>query len=918
MPADTLSPARIETGTLIGFLDELKDSGYSIGTNQYVLAQDVLAAVVAADGHLDTDRFAALLGPVLCKSARQQAEFRSRYDRWLAAGRARDSGAKAASAQSEKDRAGELENELRAVDRSSRIGIWLTTVLAVLVLAAVYWLSRPRGPLPTGGIVNVPDDSGTSPGGRTVPQTEGKAPAEIVTEPANYLMTMTIAAVSLAILLGGGWAIWWGYRARRFLVRSTSTREPQLVRISVDRGIADLFSPVTVARVTRAMRRRVELASNELAVPDTIEQTSNRGGLFTPVYRNRQVTPEYLVLVDRSWKGDQTAQLSDELIALFQRGDVTIRRYYFNGQPQILFPSHPEDAPLLLREVAARYASDRLILITDVGLLTRNTEREIRTWCGYFSVWNHPLMLTLAPFDHRTPQYDVLRQRFLIFPATDDGLKLMAETLQGKRPQGGDVPHYVPAVPEQLRTRPERWLERAAPDALEVDELLLSLRGYLGDAGFLWLAACAVYPEIHLSLTLHLGKVLRGADGTPVFDAGLLFALNRLVWFRESYMPEWLRRALLREMSREREAQVRGALQSVLISALRGEVSGLELQIARQHIHAVSRLLRPILDRLSKTAEPGSPFKDRVFLSFLSGRTAVSVPDALKNLLRTGTWTGQVEPMTPRFTKVAHSLLAAAALFWLMWLGSLVEMALATGIGVAGTILISVPLMIVARRSLSIPVLALAASCAYCLAIAGFLLLLVGTSPIAGILAAVIALALAIAVFIASWSGVRFRSEPVLVGPIRRHIGYCAMVCGFLLFAGFPLTVAASMLWKVMGSYSLQILAGLLLLPGIVAVLTLLGLQTDARPVFVLGCLGLYWYHAFVILLGALFLIGLSADFTAALIVCLPLSLAYCILGLVYCVKSWRSWKRATKILALQDLSGAAAEPAGPVESAAA
>jgi hypothetical protein len=75
------------------------------------------------------------------------------------------------------------------------------------------------------------------------------------------------------------------------------------------------------------------------------------------------------------------------------------------------------------------------------------------------------------------------------------------------------------------------------------------LKRWLGPRGFLWHAACAIYPQLRYDLTIHIGRVLRSG---PDPEAPLLFrdtpedrvTLNRITalpWFRAGRMPEWLR-----------------------------------------------------------------------------------------------------------------------------------------------------------------------------------------------------------------------------------------------------------------------------------------------------------------------------------------------------------------------------------------
>jgi WD40 repeat protein len=174
-----------------------------------------------------------------------------------------------------------------------------------------------------------------------------------------------------------------------------------------------------------------------------------------------------------------------------------------------------------------------------------------------------------------------------------------------------------------------------------VQRLCDDLREDLGPQGFAWLAACAAYPEIHWGLTLRLGATL-------VPDAraleGLLPRLARLVWFREAFMPDWLREALLDRLEPAEEDLARVALDALLSGLL--ETSGdLPLRIAlsapRREQSWPARLRRSLAARriraasLLREAPPDSPLRDHVFLSFVSGRRHSKIdPLAPARLLR--------------------------------------------------------------------------------------------------------------------------------------------------------------------------------------------------------------------------------------------------------------------------------------------
>jgi hypothetical protein len=117
----------------------------------------------------------------------------------------------------------------------------------------------------------------------------------------------------------------------------------------------------------------------------------------------------------------------------------------------------------------------------------------------------------------------------------------------------------------------EREAERTSAvlrTSTETTLTLQALHEVLGSFGFRWLAACAVYPALRLPITLHLGAALRRADGAPPPDEESLLELSALPWFRQGWMPDELRAALVAELSLADQEAVRTALLGLAFATL--------------------------------------------------------------------------------------------------------------------------------------------------------------------------------------------------------------------------------------------------------------------------------------------------------------------------------------------------------------
>ncbi|MEH1830723.1 MAG: hypothetical protein V7L29_01215 [Nostoc sp.] len=361
------------------------------------------------------------------------------------------------------------------------------------------------------------------------------------------------------------------------------------------------------------------------------------GGLFTPVYGYRQVFPEYLVLIDRINYGDHQARIVEEMINRLKLNEVFITGYYFDGDPRVCFPMTGKGRPCTLNEIAAKYNEYRLIIFSVAEGLFSSRTGELEPWSNLFLSWSERAVLTPKSSEHWGYQELELSQQFIIQPATPEGLMELIRSIQSGESSYEPSEKIREPFPEELRVRSRRWIQRDPPESLVINKVLKSLRRYLGKAGYDWLSACAIFPELHWNLTLYLGNTLQSEDGRTLLQACHLNDLTRLPWFRQGYIPDWLRKRLISEIPHPQEKNIRSAIEALLITAVQGYVGGMQLEIARNNANVLSKLALPLLRLLAKRASEDSLLYDYIFLDFMAGseqkRLAVRLPEALYDLL---------------------------------------------------------------------------------------------------------------------------------------------------------------------------------------------------------------------------------------------------------------------------------------------
>ncbi len=271
----------------------------------------------------------------------------------------------------------------------------------------------------------------------------------------------------------------------------------------------------------------------------------------------------------------------DELWDRIEEEHVLIERYYFDADPRVLFPPSVSERPLSLQELLAKHPGHRLLLFTDGASFFDPISGELSAAAGSFLRWPGAGLFTPKPVESWTYRETILADRIWILPSGLDALLNYARWINGVR-HGAESHSISGAFPPELAERPERWLERDSPDPALIRQVLQSVRWYLGEEGYFWLSACAVYPEIPFNLTMYLGTNLKTEAGAMLFTTERLRALSRLPWMRQAYMPDWLRMQLVTGLSGEQNSQIREVLNRLWLSAAAGSTSAITLDIARR------------------------------------------------------------------------------------------------------------------------------------------------------------------------------------------------------------------------------------------------------------------------------------------------------------------------------------------------
>ena len=405
------------------------------------------------------------------------------------------------------------------------------------------------------------------------------------------------------------------------LQRMVSATPKTLRDVYLSGNIRRLLPSLPLRRLAQELRRRRRVHSTEIDVSATVRASIGSGGLFTPVFGSR-VEPDYLVLIDRASLSDHQACLADALVGELLRSDVLIQHYDYDGDATLCRPREgvgrfaSARAAVSLEELQLRHPEHRVIVFSDGAEFFHPFTGEPAAWVTILTQWSDRVILTPRPLqDWAQREWALERLGFVTLPLSRAGLIALGSSLSdvGAAPLTARRPPTTARSGMDINAR--RWLERDAPSVEVIDQLCQTLREHLGDRGFAWLAACAVYPQIHWGITLSLVAGL--ARDTAEVER-LLPRLSHLVWLREAYLPDWLREALLARLNIGDGDRVRGLLHELLRQVAAEGDPDARLPIALGTPHTTD-----------------SPFRDYIFLHFLSRRRGGTLtPIAPRWLLR--------------------------------------------------------------------------------------------------------------------------------------------------------------------------------------------------------------------------------------------------------------------------------------------
>jgi WD40 repeat protein len=689
MDERTVASPSLQSGPLSfgDFLEQLRRQGFTIGVDHHLRLQQLLATLGGRCGPQDLK---TLLCPLFATNEKEQALFYRAFDSYFELFQVADEPEpKVIIRRGLTGRlTGRLVEQIPIEVKSKwrftrRYAVLAALLVALAVFIARYsevrkWLGPTSTPSP---IVSPappasPEQTAITPtpitttSPVTTPEAITPTPQAPLPAPTPTTKDFLIAHRNAIRVAAVGVPLLWfliyeliRYRRRKLILeRARGRKPPHTWPIAVNAPASPYLKDYRSERfykVARGLRRRQVGEFYHLDVARTISATIEARGYPNFRYRPDSRVPEYLILIDRaSWR-DHQARLFDDLTRAMDREGLFVQRYFFDGDPRIC-ADDVTGRSVSLTDLQKKFPAHRLLIFGNGEKLVDPVSGRLASWATLLLEWPDRALLTTSP--RRGLREKTLADSFLLLPATLEGLGELAERF--------DLPTATEFDSWNLGNEPLPPDPADSKGSVKIG----ALRAYLGEDAFQWLCACAVYPELHWELTLHLGSLPRmGSGQNALINEANLLRLIRLPWFRTGSMPDELRLQLIGALEPERERAVRSAIIELLEKnpapqgTFAADARGLEIAAQRSWLSRDNRkALRRDLKEIKKFS-PSDIARDYTVVRFLESAPSSGLAMLLPRQLRRVFYQGGV----PAFgMKNGLRLLATLATVTVIWIGA--------------------------------------------------------------------------------------------------------------------------------------------------------------------------------------------------------------------------------------------------------
>ncbi|MEL6625617.1 MAG: TIR domain-containing protein [Bacteroidota bacterium] len=310
-----------------------------------------------------------------------------------------------------------------------------------------------------------------------------------------------------------------------------------------------LFATHESARFSDTFRKQ-EAGTVDTAILDlplTVEATVQNAGLIKPVFQKYGTRPSYIFLIDETYTRNLATSWYTYLVEVLREENVSVSHFFYEEIPTTIWGADRQKMTL-----------DSLNLEGRLLILGRSEGMVDHMDGGLFS-WAEQMLADFPEVGFLTPKaadqwgyYELtLAQYGIVAPANLEGLGSIVDVLNGRQ----DIEWW------EWRNRIDIWdAEDPSPVSLQKD---------LSHEVFLWLCACAVYPQLEWKLVLKIGEALQEifADLSILLNPQAIGSLMSIRWFQTGKIPDRARAQLIEYLPEKQEHAVRALLQEIMDQA---------------------------------------------------------------------------------------------------------------------------------------------------------------------------------------------------------------------------------------------------------------------------------------------------------------------------------------------------------------
>ncbi len=387
------------------------------------------------------------------------------------------------------------------------------------------------------------------------------------------LLVWILSGILMAFILS---VLLFNRAQRGFAARRERGEEPPYllpIKVSDHQGIRfrEGLSPVL-----NRFRSRESSQRQLLDIKKTINATIKKGGGLDFKFRHYSAPTEYLLLIDKPAEQDHQSHLANQFYAQLQRSEIYAERYYYDGNPAICW-NEAYPTGIRLERLMQKHYGARLLVFADGHSFINPVAISLEPWLQKMDVWSKRALVTNTPTMDWGYRERLLADFFYILPNNLDGLRTLED-------------HFAEGKPTNLAKWKYKYGQADQVIELSEDQLPQSMRSYFPVPMCKWIAACAVYPELHWDLTVALGRVIEKGQSHQLVTYERVRQLSQLEWFRKGEIPGAARERLMGLLSNQEKQQVRKALLRILEQNVPQNQSSFAFEEHQLHL-AVNKLL---------------------------------------------------------------------------------------------------------------------------------------------------------------------------------------------------------------------------------------------------------------------------------------------------------------------------------------